>query len=138
MFLGCSLFGDNKALETMDLNNLDYCAALVLWKRDDDNDEIKVHEAISFGTIDLTDAHTKKYERYGQDMLPAVESDSWIRLENNGEARKMVIPKDGFLYKVNRVSRADKNTSNNDDHQQNFFTGDGIEDFEVDINKLIG
>jgi len=50
----------------------------------------------------------------------------------------MVIPKDGFLYKVNRVSRADKNTSNNDDHQQNFFTGDGIEDFEVDINKLIG
>jgi len=50
----------------------------------------------------------------------------------------MVIPKDGFLYKVNRVSRADKDTSHDDDPLEDFFKGDGIEDFVVDIDKLIG
>jgi len=79
MFLGCSLFGDNKALETMNLNVLKYKyeAALVLWKRDkEENDEIKVHKAISFGTEELTNDHKKQYGENEQDMLPGVESDS--------------------------------------------------------------
>ena len=143
MFLGCSLFGDNAALETMELNDLKYYAALVLWKRDEeDDDKIKVHEAISFGTNPLEDAHKAQYETHGQEMLPRVDRNKWSYLENNGDARKMVIPKEGFLYKVNRVSQADIDISNidisnDDDPPEDFFTDDGIKDFVVDIDKLV-
>ena len=138
MFLGCSLFGDDAALETMEINDLKYYAALVLWKRDEeDDDKIKVHDAISFGTNPLEDDHEDKYEKHGREMLPSVDRNKWRHLENNGEAREMVIPKEGFLYKVNRVSQDDIDTSNDDDPPEDFFTDDGIKDFVVDINKLV-
>ena len=84
MFLRCSLFGDNAALETMELNDLKYDAALVLWKRDEeDDDKIKFHEAISFGTKPLTDAHKAQYETNGGKMLPSVNRNNWSHLEKN-------------------------------------------------------
>ena len=134
MFLGCSLYGDNAALDTMDPNDLKYDAALVLWKRDDDNDEIEVHSAISFGTIPLTDAHREEYAENRPGMLPGVGMDAWNHLESKGQVREMVIPKVGFLYKVyqNPVSRSYNDTSKVDaDPQQDYFTGEGIGNFVV-------
>ena len=113
---------------------LKYDAALVLWKRDDDNDEIEVHSAISFGTIALTDAHREEYAENRPGMLPGVGMDAWNHLESKGEAREMVIPKAGFLYKVyqNPVSRSYNDTSKVDaDPQQDYFTGEGIGNFVV-------
>jgi len=51
----------------------------------------------------------------------------------------MVIPKAGFLYKVyqNPVSRSYNDTSKVDDPQQDYFTGEGIGDFVVNIDEVV-
>mmetsp|Transcript_27201 Transcript_27201/g.41680 ORF Transcript_27201/g.41680 Transcript_27201/m.41680 type:complete len:100 (+) Transcript_27201:184-483(+) len=51
----------------------------------------------------------------------------------------MVFPKAGFLYKVyqNPVSRSYNDTSKVDDPQQDYFTGEGIGDFVVNIDKVV-
>eukprot|EP00554_Chaetoceros_debilis_P007692 CAMPEP_0194078242 /NCGR_PEP_ID=MMETSP0149-20130528/4690_1 /TAXON_ID=122233 /ORGANISM="Chaetoceros debilis, Strain MM31A-1" /LENGTH=424 /DNA_ID=CAMNT_0038759469 /DNA_START=130 /DNA_END=1401 /DNA_ORIENTATION=- len=136
MFLGCSLFGESVDVSEDEVapNDLKYEAALVLWKRHDDNDEIQVDKAISFGTIELTEKHKKQYADEGSKMLPRVNT--WERLGNKDETREMIIPKEGFLYKVfeNSGPPFGNDTSNDDDPK--YFTDDRIGNFIVDINKL--
>ena len=136
MFLGCSLFGGsvNVSEDEVAPNDLKYEAALVLWKRHDDNDEIQVDKAISFGTIELTDKHKKQYADEGSKMLPRVNR--WEHLGKKDETREMIIPKEGFLSKVFQKSGPPfgNDTSNDDDPK--YFTDDRIGNFIVDINKL--
>jgi len=136
MFLGCSLFGGSVDVseDKVAPNDLKYEAVLVLWKRHDDNDEIQVDKAISFGTIELTDKHKKQYADEGSKMLPGVNT--WERLRNKAETREMIIPKEGFLYKVfqNSGPPFGNDTSNDDDSK--YFTDDRIGNFIVDINEL--
>ena len=122
MFLGCSLFGNSTDLGKMDENDLEYEAALVLWKRNEDNDEIRVNNAIDFGTKQLSAAHKQQYEGDGQGRLPGVTN--WTRREKDGRSRTMVIPKKGFLYEVSQISNVDVPLVD-------------IEDFELDINDFV-
>ena len=63
---------------------MEYDAALVLWKRDN-NGEIMAQSAISFGTSPLTEAHKKEYEENRSEMLPEVDRYGWERLANKDQ-----------------------------------------------------
>jgi len=139
MFLGCHLFGHSVGVKKgeFDPNNLEYEAALVLWKRDEgNNDEIKVYKAISFGTKELTDKHKEQYAKEGSEVLPRVRENRCEHLGNKHRTTEISIPKEGLLYKVFQKSVLPFGNDTSNDNDTKYFKGDGIDNFIVDINKL--
>jgi hypothetical protein len=88
-----------------------YEAAIVLWGKSDANDTISVLDAVSFGTLDLSERSRRLYSEIRQDSLPAVETSRWRRPGNAWHMPVVLtsptpqewlqhVPFTGLLYKV--------------------------------------
>lgn len=103
-----------------------YEAAIVLWGKANESNEISVFDAVSFGTIDLSDNHKNDFFEHRQDRLLGVQSNQWRRCPAIGVAAAsstIAIPYSGVLYKVTKERQECGNRP---------YLLDGIEDGEIE------
>jgi hypothetical protein len=86
-------------------------AAIVLWGREEGNgDDIKVMQAVSFGTKDLSQENKEDFAKHESHCLVGVHTDAWIRptdlpqdypdTDETPQELMLNIPFEGILYKI--------------------------------------
>mmetsp|Transcript_19558 Transcript_19558/g.53854 ORF Transcript_19558/g.53854 Transcript_19558/m.53854 type:complete len:391 (-) Transcript_19558:203-1375(-) len=122
------LFLAAKFYEPDENNDYKYEAAIVLWgKVTPSSNDISVVDAVSFGTIDLSDDHKNDFFEHRRDRLLGVSLDQWRQCPANesvaAASSTITIPYSGVLYKVTKEPQVGGNRP---------YLLDGIEDGEIE------